>query len=88
MPNEVPRCTDCGSPLKAVPTWLATAKVSFTCGSCPRRSSRMTAMRMDRPLETKTLLANDDIEVEPDVIEEIDEDGDLELAADDLEDDK
>lgn len=84
MPTEVPRCIDCGAPLKAVPTWLASAKVQFTCTACPRRSNR--AARYDAPAvaEPRTaLLADADLEVD-----EMDEEADLELPAEELEDPK
>lgn len=87
MPTEVPRCIDCGAPLKAVPTWLATAKVSFTCTACPRRSSR--AARFDAPVveavdPRASLLADPDLED----VDESDEEADLELPAEELEDPK
>ncbi|MDQ2686804.1 MAG: hypothetical protein M3Y28_02945 [Armatimonadota bacterium] len=87
MSMEVPRCIDCGAPLKAVPTWLATAKVSFTCTACPRRSSRA---RYDAPVEAAAppaaLLADPDLE--GDDADESDEEADLELPAEDLGDSK
>lgn len=85
MSMEVPRCYDCGAPLKAVPTWLATAKVSFTCTACPRRSSRVA--RFDAPVEAVSpraaLLADPDLE--GDDVDELDEEADLELPAEDLD---
>lgn len=90
MATEVPRCSDCGAPLKSVPTWLANAKVSFTCSACPRRSSRgaaaAAAARLDRPAEAPSRLAGDDPDLEVDEIEEMDEDADLE--AEELDDAK
>ena len=88
MSMEVPRCIDCGAPLKAVPTWLASAKVSFTCTACPRRSSRVA--RFDAPVEAAeprvALLADPDLD--GDDVDELDEEADLELPAEDLEDPK
>lgn len=86
MSMEVPRCIDCGAPLKAVPTWLASAKVSFTCTACPRRSSRSS--RFDAPAEVveprAALLADSDL----DEVDEMDEEADLELPTEDVENPK
>lgn len=88
MATEVPRCSDCGTALKSVPTWLANAKVSFTCSACPRRSTRGAAAtaRLDRPAETSARLTSDDPDLEVDEIEELDEDADLDLGAEELDD--
>lgn len=90
MPAEVPHCIDCGTALKAVPTWMATAKVSFTCGACPRRSARggvATAPRLERPLEARSASSEDAVpEVED--IEDTDEDADLDLPVDEIDDEK
>lgn len=83
MPTEVPRCIDCGTPLKAVPAWLAPAKVSFTCGSCPRRSTRTATARLEKPVELKAAPL-DDLDVED--VDELDEDADLDIGEEELED--
>jgi hypothetical protein len=81
---DIPHCTDCGAALKGVPSWMATAKVNFTCAACPRRSSRGAAARLDTPIEARSsVLGDTDIEVED--IDEIEEDSDTEMASDDLE---
>lgn len=75
---------DCGTALKAVPAWLAPAKVSFTCVSCPRRSARTaTAPRLEKPVEVKSALP-DDLDAED--VDEIDEDADLDIPEEDLDD--
>ena len=84
MPSEVARCTDCNAPLKGVPTWLATAKVSFTCTNCPKRPSRVA--RFEPTVEPRALLAEDP-DAEAPEIEELDEEVELD-GADDLDDSK
>lgn len=91
MATEVPRCSDCGTALKSVPTWLANAKVSFTCSACPRRSSRGAAAaastRLERPAETaSSRLPGDDPDLDTDEIEELEEDADLDIGAEELDD--
>ena len=90
MATEVPLCSDCGTALKSVPTWLANAKVSFTCSACPRRSSRGAAAaasaRFDRPAETSARIADKDPDLDTDEIEDLDEDADLDMGADELDD--
>lgn len=84
MPTEVPRCSECGAALKAVPSWLAGAKASFTCGACPKRPSRAAASpRIDKPVESKASDDGDDLDDLPEDIEEIDEESDLEVGVDD-----
>lgn len=85
MPSEVARCTDCGAPLKGVPAWLATAKVNFTCTNCPKRPSR--AARFEPAVEPRALVA-DDPELEGVELDEIEEDGDLDVVGDDLDEAK
>ena len=88
MPSEVARCMDCNAPLRGVPTWLATAKVNFTCTNCPKRPSR--AARFEPVAEAPRALlaetADPDLEVAE--LEDIEEEGELDLAADDLDEPK
>ena len=87
MPSEVARCTDCNAPLRGVPTWLATAHVNFTCNNCPKRPSR--AARFEPTVEPRALLAEDpEVELEGVELEEVEEDTELELAAEDLDEPK
>ena len=87
MPAEVARCTDCNAPLRGVPTWLATARVNFTCNNCPKRPSR--AARFEPVIEARAPIAEDpEVELEGVEIEEAEEDSELELAADDLDEPK
>lgn len=87
MPSEVTRCTDCNAPLRGVPAWLATAKVNFTCNNCPKRPSR--AARFEPAVEPRAVLAAEaDPELEVAAPEELDEEADLVLAADDLDEPK
>lgn len=86
MPAELPRCSDCGTALKSVPTWLANAKVNFTCSACPKRSNRAaTAPRIERPIETKAVVI-DDPDIDGADIDENDEEADLEIEAEELDD--
>ena len=87
MATEVPRCSDCGAALKSIPTWLADAKVNFTCSACPRRSARSAAsIAAARPIETPVRLTAADPDLEGEDMEDIDEDADLDLGADELDD--
>ena len=85
MPSEVIRCTDCGAVFKAVPAWLVGAKVKFSCTNCPKRPSRMA--RFEPAPATITAL-----EVEPEddldgvVVDDLEDDADLELPADEMDD--
>ena len=84
MPSEAVRCVDCGAPVRGVPAWLATANVSFTCNNCPKRPSR--APRLEPVAEPRALLADDaEVDLEAVDLEELDEEADLDLAADDLD---
>lgn len=85
MPSEVARCTDCGAPLKGVPTWLSNAKVNFTCTNCPKRPSR--AARFEPVIEARAIVA-DDPELEGVELDEIEEDADLDTVGEDLDDPK
>lgn len=78
MPSEVIRCSDCGATFKAVPAWLRTAKVKFTCTNCPKRPSRAVA-RVEPAPEPRAALAAD-----PDA-PDVDMDG-VEAELDDLGD--
>jgi DNA-directed RNA polymerase subunit RPC12/RpoP len=84
MPSEAIRCSDCGATFKGVPSWLITAKVKFTCTNCPKRPSRAVA-RFDPPIVTAAVL---DPEADLDAVEidEVDEEADLDIGADELED--
>jgi hypothetical protein len=90
MATEVIRCSDCGAVFKGVPTWLATAKVKFTCTSCPKRSSR-SGVRFEPAVEPRIAM---DLDGDPELggvdLDGLD-DADLDLAAEDMdamEDDK
>ncbi len=84
MPSEVARCTDCNAPLKGVPTWLATAKVNFTCTNCPKRPSR--AARFEPTVEPRAL-HTEEPELEAVEVEELDDEVEMD-AVDDLDDAK
>ena len=87
MPSEVARCADCGAPVRGVPAWLATAKVSFACNNCPKRPSR--AARFEPAVEPRAVLADAaEVDLEAVVLEELEEEGDLDLAADELDEPK
>ncbi len=87
MASELIRCTDCGATFKGVPAWLATAKVKFTCTNCPKRPSRIARFEPP-PVSAIALDADRDPDLDGVEIEEIDEDADLDMAADDLDDTK
>ena len=86
MPSEAIRCSDCGATFRGVPSWLATARVKFTCTNCPKRPSRAVA-RFEQPIVTAAV-PNADREVDMDAadMDEIDEEADLDVGADGLED--
>jgi len=75
MANELIRCTDCGAVFKAVPAWLATASVKFTCTSCPKRARSVGARFEPAPEPIVSLSRNSDP----------DSDSDDDLDAADLE---
>lgn len=86
MASELIRCTDCGATFKGVPSWLATAKVKFTCTNCPKRPSRGVA-RFEPPVAAAAVLDPEaDIDLDAVEIDEIDEEADLDLGTDDLDD--
>jgi hypothetical protein len=74
MPSEVARCTDCNAPLKGVPSWLANAKVNFTCTNCPKRPSR--AARYEPVIEAR-VVHSEDADAEIAEIEDLDEEAEL-----------
>ena len=90
MSSEVIRCSDCGAVFKAVPSWLATAKVKFTCTSCPRRSSR-SGVRFEpavEPVRAAVDLDSDNVVRTVDIDgmdDDADNDADMDMSADDLE---
>jgi DNA-directed RNA polymerase subunit RPC12/RpoP len=69
-------CSECGKPIPAIPSWLATAKVKFQCEECRQRHPRVPGMA---DLETRRSI------VEP---EDFGETGDLveEAAEEELDD--
>lgn len=85
MATEVIRCSECSTVFKGVPHWLANAKVTFTCTSCPKKGTR-NLTRFEPPIETRS--AVHDTDGDPDLdgveIEDIDE-ADLDLGDEDLE---
>ena len=91
MPSETIRCSECGAPVRGVPSWLAGADVKFTCSSCPRRSGRVA--RFEPAGESRVALAGD---ADPDLdlaeIDDLDEDADADLEMseelDDAKEDK
>ena len=88
MPSEAIRCTDCGATFRGVPSWLATAKVKFTCTNCPKRPSRAIA-RFEPPVAAAAVVeADPEADMDAAEIDEIDEDADMDINPDDLEDDK
>jgi len=88
MPSEAIRCTDCGATFRGVPSWLATAKVKFTCTNCPKRPSRAIA-RFEPPVAAAAVVdADPEADMDAAEMDEIDEDADLDINPEDLEDDK
>lgn len=86
MPSEVIRCSDCGAVFKGVPSWLAGAKVKFTCTNCPKRPARAIA-RFEAPVAAiPAIEADPEVEIDGVPMDELEEEADLELAADDLDD--
>ncbi len=82
MPAQMPRCTDCGTTLKSVPPWLATASVRFTCSACPRRSARPAAVaRFEAPLEVSLPALAEPLAVDEETEDVTEETEDLELEA-------
>lgn len=84
MATELIHCSDCGAVFKAVPAWLATANVQFTCTSCPKRARSAGARFEPVPEQVITLSRDPDVddEMEPSDIEDLD---DMEISDADLE---
>jgi hypothetical protein len=84
--NEV-TCFECGKPIPSIPAWLSTAKVKFQCDECRQRHPRPPGMV---ELDARRVLAHSDEVVEDldeavlPVDEEIEEEPDLLEDADDL----
>jgi hypothetical protein len=85
MPAEVTRCMDCGAPLKGVPSWLATAKVNFSCSNCPKKPAR--AARIEPVAELPALLSADPELADIVLDEDIDEEAEIEILPEEIEDD-
>ena len=85
MATEVIRCTECNTVFKGVPKWLATAKVTFTCTSCPKKGTR-NLTRFEPPIETRSVVSELDPDADIDAVDLDDvDDVDLELGDDDLD---
>lgn len=83
---EVIRCSECGTTFKGVPLWLATAKVNFTCTSCPKKGTRGGMARFEPTvMEQRSSSIELDGEVEDVDLDALDEDVELELGDDDME---
>jgi hypothetical protein len=83
---ETIRCSECSTPFKGVPTWLATAKVTFTCTSCPKKGTRGPLARFEPAVEARPSPSVDlDGDMEDVDMEALDEDAELELGDEDLE---
>lgn len=83
---ETIRCSECSTPFKGVPTWLATAKVTFTCTSCPKKGTRGSLARFEPAIETRPTPSIDlDGDIEDVDIEALDEDVELDLGEEDLD---
>lgn len=83
---ETIRCSECSTPFKGVPTWLATAKVTFTCTSCPKKGTRGTLTRFEPAVEPRSQSADleGDADMEDVDLEGLDDD-DVDLGDDDAE---
>ena len=88
MPSEAIRCSDCGATFKGVPSWLATAKVKFTCTNCPKRPSRAIARFETAAVAAPVLDADPEADMSAAEMDEIDEEADLDINADESEDAK
>ena len=40
MVYEVNHCSECGKPIRSVPTWLANVQVRFNCDTCRQKHPR------------------------------------------------
>lgn len=88
MATETLRCSDCNAPLRSVPAWMATAKVKFTCNSCPKRSSRTPAARFDTPIEARPSPIGGDPDMEISDVPDLDEDVDADVSLEELDEPK
>jgi hypothetical protein len=88
MASETLRCSDCNAPLRSVPAWMATAKVKFTCNSCPKRSSRAPVARFDTPLETRASPVGGDPDMDISAVPDMEEDLDADISLEDLDEPK
>jgi hypothetical protein len=83
---ETIRCSECSTPFKGVPTWLTTAKVTFTCTSCPKKGTRGGVARFEPIIESRSTQAVElDGDLEDVDIEALDEDAEIDLGDDDIE---
>ena len=83
---ETIRCSECSTPFKGVPSWLATAKVTFTCTSCPKKGTRGTLARFEPAIDVRSTEKDDiDTDIEEVDIDTMEDDADLELGDEDLE---
>lgn len=88
MATEALRCSDCNAPLRSVPAWLTTAKVKFTCNSCPKSSRRTAAARFDTPIEARPSPIGGDPDMDIADVPDIDEDLDADVSLEDLDEPK
>ncbi len=88
MPSDVARCGDCNTAFPAIPAWLATAKVKFTCNNCPKRPSRGNTRfeAVAEPVLRTSVVSDPDIDI--DDTDDTDDVADLEVSLDDLDEDK
>jgi hypothetical protein len=82
---EVIRCNECGMQFKGVPSWLATAKVNFTCTSCPKKGTRGGMTRFEPIIEPQRASLDLDSDLEEVDMDALDDDADLDLGDDDLD---
>jgi hypothetical protein len=85
MATDVIRCTECSIPFKGVPLWLTTAKVTFTCTSCPKKGSRGLARFEPAPEEPSSPIADLEHDSDLDAVEMDDDDQVLDLGEEELE---
>jgi len=86
MPSELIRCSDCGAVFKGVPSWLGGAKVKFTCTNCPKRPSRALPRLEPTTAALPAVRTGPDGDIDDVPMDDLEEEPDLELAADDLDD--
>jgi hypothetical protein len=88
MATDVIRCSECGTPFKGVPLWLANAKVTFTCTSCPKKGSRGLARFEPAPEEVSSQIAELDRDPDLDGVDGVELDDDdqvIDLGEEELE---